>query len=396
MRICRVATVPFMFLHHLNSQIEATLAAGHEVYLVSSPSSGFRDGIQDDLKFSGMLFHGIEIPRKISPLADLGALIALYRFFRQGRFDVVHSITSKAGLLCAVAAMAAGVPLRMHTFIGQPWAGLSGPIRWVSKACDWLIVRLNTQCYADSESQRAFLVAEGVADSGHIKTLGAGSIAGVDLSQFDAGRFDRRQIKVELAIPVDAQVIVFLGRINREKGIVELVIAFDILSQKGFDKVFLLIIGPFESDSHSLPDATKKSLEQHQRIRVLGYIDAPEKLLAIAELFCLPSYREGFGSVVIEAAAMGVPTVATRVVGLVDAVAEGETGLLVPPKDARALADALARLLGDSQLRLELGAAAQARARELFDSAKVNQLVLNEYEYLSDSRRVRSIKQESS
>jgi len=379
MRICRVATIPFIFLHHLDSQIAATVAAGHEVHLVSSPSSGFRDGIQDDLRSSGIHFHAIEIPRKVSLLADLRALIALYGFFRRRQFDIAHSITSKAGLLCAIAALAAGVPIRLHTFVGQPWAGLSGPIRWISKACDWLIVRLNTQCYADSDSQRAYLVAEGIARDDHIKTLGAGSIAGVDLSRFDANRFDKYRIKAELAIPLDAQVIAFVGRINREKGIVELVTAFNLLSQKGIKNAFLLIIGPFEADSDSLPEATRNGLGRDPRIRVLGYIEAPEKYLAVADVFCLPSYREGFGSVVIEAAAMGVPAVATRVVGLVDAVVEDRTGLIVPAKDADALADALARLLENPQLRLQLGMAAQARARALFESNAVNQLVINEY-----------------
>lgn len=387
MRICRVATVPFIFLHHINSQIQATLAAGHEVYLVSSPSSGFRDGIQNDFQLDDVHFHAIEISRKMSLCADCRALLDLYRYLLQGRFDVVHSVTSKAGFLCAIAAMAARVPIRLHTFIGQPWAGLSGPTRWISKACDWLVARLNTQCYVDSESQRAFLIAEGVAASGHVKTLGAGSIAGVDLLRFEAGRFEKRLIKAELAMPDDAQVIVFIGRINRDKGIVELVTAFNLLLQKGFNNLFLLVVGPFEADSHSLPEATKKSLEGHPHIRMHGYSNAPEKYLAAADVLCLPSYREGFGSAVIEAAAMGVPTVATRVVGLVDSVVEDRTGLLVPPKDADALADALARLLGDPQLRRELGVAAQARARALFGSTTVNQFVLKEYEDLSQRRK---------
>lgn len=386
MRICRVATIPFLFLHHLDSQIAATAAAGHEVHLVSSPSSGFRDSIRYELRLGGVRFHAIEIPRKVSPLSDLRALIALYRLFRREGFDLVHSVTSKAGFLCAIAAMAAGVPIRLHTFIGQPWAELSGPIRWISKACDWLIVRLNTQCYADSDSQRVFLAAEGIADIGHIKTLGAGSIAGVDLSRFDAGRFDRGMIRVELAIPRDALAIVFLGRINRDKGIVELVTAFELLSRRGFDNIFLLVVGPFEADDHDLPEATKESLEHNPNIRIVGYTDIPEKYFAAADLFCLPSYREGFGSVVIEAAAMGVPAVATRVVGLVDAVVDDCTGLIVPSKDPDALADALARLLGDSQLRRKLGAAAQERARALFDSTAVNCMVLDEYSRLADRR----------
>lgn len=382
MRICRIVTVPFIFLHHLRSQIEAISAAGHEVYLVSSPSSGFREGIEDALPLQGVHFHPIEIPRRISPLADLRAIVSLYAFFRQGEFDVVHSVTTKAGLLCAIAAMAARVPIRLHTFAGQPWAELSGPIRWISKFCDWLVVRWNTQCYADSESQRAFLVAEGVAGNRHIKVLGAGSISGVDLSRFDSKRFDKSRIKNELAIPEEALVITFVGRITQDKGITELVAAFDLLSRKNIKNVYLVLVGPFESDSGSLPETTKHGLSRNPHIRVLGYTDTPEKYLAVADIFCLPSYREGFGSVVVEAAAMGVPAVATRVVGLVDSVVENLTGLLVPPKDETALAEALQRLLEDAQLRQKLGGAAQARAYEWFDARDVNQRVLNEYTYL--------------
>lgn len=380
MRICRVATVPFIFLHHIGSQIEAISAAGHDVYLVSSPSSGFRESIQDALSLPGVHYFPIEIPRRISPIADFRAVISLYAFFRQGRFDVVHSVTAKAGLLCALAALAARVPVRLHTFAGQPWAELTGPIRWISKFCDWLVTRLNTQCYADSESQRGFLVAEGVADHRHVKVLGAGSISGVDLSRFDVKHFDKLQIKKELSIPEEALVITFVGRITRDKGVVELISAFEHLVLKGIGQVYLVLVGPFEADSNALPEATRQRMDRNSHIRVIGYTDKPEKYLAMADLFCLPSYREGFGSVVIEAAAMGVPAVATRVVGLVDAVAENQTGLLVPPKDEIALSAALSRLLEDAQLRGDLGRAAQIRARELFDSLFVNQQVLNEYE----------------
>jgi glycosyltransferase involved in cell wall biosynthesis len=387
MRICRVTTVPFVLHHHLRSQIQATVAAGHEVHLVSSQTSGFSGQSGDECPIDGTQFYGIPIARQISPGADLRAMVALYRYFLRNRCEVVHSVTSKAGLLCAVAGFAARVPLRLHTFIGQPWAGLRGPVRSISKACDWLIVRLNTQCYADSASQRDYLVAEKVARKGDIKTLGAGSIAGVDLARFLPGRFQKAQIKAELNIPIDAPVIVFTGRLGREKGIVELLAAFDLLSRDRQSSPYLLLIGPSESGAQAVPGASSQDLANHPTIRSVGYTATPERYFSVADVLCLPSYREGFGSVVIEAAAMGVPAVVTRVVGLMDAVVGDETGLFVPPRDVVALANALVRIIDDDALRQRLGEAARARANRQFDSAMVNDLVIKEYEILRHAVR---------
>ncbi len=365
--------------HHIGSQIQATVAAGHEVHLISSPASDFSGQNDDGLEFGNTRFHPIPIARNLSPLADLRSLLALYRCFREIRCDIVHSVTSKAGLLSALAGFAARVPFRLHTFAGQPWSGRTGPIRWISKACDWLIARLNTGCYADSESQRAFLIKEGVAQDRHIRVLGAGSIAGVDLVRFSADRFDRRKTKAALHIPDQSMVIIFIGRISREKGIGELVAAFELLFQDHPGQLYLLLVGPFELGRNALVRETRYILDHHAAIRVLGYTDTPEDYLAVADVLCLPSYREGFGSVVIEAAAMGVPAVVTQVTGLVDAVVENETGLFVPAKDVGALAGALTRFLEDAGLRHRMGSAAQDRARRLFDTTVVNQLVTDDY-----------------
>jgi glycosyltransferase involved in cell wall biosynthesis len=387
MRICRVTTVPFVLHNHLRSQIEATVAAGHEVHLVSSESSGFPGEIGDDRRIPGAHFHPIPIAREMHLGADLRSLVALYRFLRRTKCEVLHSVTSKAGLLCAVAGFAARVPIRLHTFAGQPWAGRRGPGRWLSKACDWLIVRMNTRCYADSESQRDYLISEKVADGRHIKTLGAGSIAGVDLERFAAGRFAKDQLKAELLIPLESPVIVFAGRLSREKGVVELLAAFERLSHLRRPPPYLLLIGPSESGAQAVPGASDADLARVSNVRAVGYAAAPEKYFAVADVLCLPSYREGFGSVVIEAAAMGVPAVVTRVVGLVDAVVEDVTGLFVSPRDVEALARALGRLLDDPALRQKMGTAARDRARRQFDSLLVNGLVINEYEALGRSLR---------
>jgi glycosyltransferase involved in cell wall biosynthesis len=383
MRICRIASVPFFLLHHLRHQIVSTAAAGHEVVLIASPGaewSGLR-GID------GVRAHEIPIARALSPLRDLASLLALWRCLRAERIDVLHSTTPKAGLLAAIAGRLAGVPVRLHTFTGQAWAELSGPMRWLARAADRVIVALNTRCYADSASQRAFLEEEGIAAPGDLAVLGPGSLAGVDAAVFDPDRY--RDAAAELrrthGIAPQARVLVFVGRVTRDKGIDELVQAFGALGER-HPSAHLLLVGPEEPERDPLPAATRAAIAGDARIHAVGYSATPQHYLAAGDVLCLPSYREGFGNVVIEAAAMGLPAVGTRIVGLADAIADGETGILVPVRDAAALAAALDRLLADDALRLAMGRAARERALRLFEAGAVDALVLAEYTALAGAR----------
>jgi glycosyltransferase involved in cell wall biosynthesis len=349
------------------------------VHLVSSTFSDFGEPLQADLIYKGVSVHSIEIHRQISLLADAKALIQLYLYFRANQFDVVHSVTSKAGLLCALASILAGVPIRMHTFAGQPWADLYGLVRWVAKASDWIIVKLNTQSYADSSSQRDFLVFEGIAKKNQINVLGLGSIAGVDLQRFNLKNFQKFELRKNLGISADAIVIVFIGRLTHEKGIAELVLAFKTLIEHKIQDLHLILVGPDEIKA-ALPLLITQYICECSNIHKIGYDQCPEMYLARSDIFCLPSYREGFGGVVIEAASMGLPTVATKVIGLVDAVVENETGLLVSKKNVNELTKALHLLIVDPNLRNRLASAANKRAIECFGSSFVNGLMIKEYE----------------
>jgi glycosyltransferase involved in cell wall biosynthesis len=376
MRICRIATVPFFLLHHLGGQIAAIAREGHEVVLVSSPGAK-TEALRS---IPGVTHYPIAIARQISIFRDLLALWQLLAFFRRERFDLVHSTTPKAGLLAALAGGLAGIPVRLHTFTGQAWAERSGWVRRVAKACDRVIVKLNTRCYADSYSQRDFLVAQGIAAAGEITVLGEGSLAGVDFTRFNRGRRSgAAALKAQLNIPAGSPVVGFVGRVTKDKGIAELVAAFDQLEHLGCAGVHLVIVGPLEPERDPLPPEVIERIAGNTRIHMAGYVPAPEDYMAIFDIFCLPSYREGFGNVVLEAAALGIPAVGTRIVGLSDAVVDGVTGILVAPKDVTELAKALAGLLRDDALRLRLGAQAESRAADSFDARTVNADVLAEY-----------------
>jgi glycosyltransferase involved in cell wall biosynthesis len=247
---------------------------------------------------------------------------------------------------------------------------------------------LDTHCYADSVSQRDFLVNERLIPASRISVLGAGSISGVDLERFNPKIFGGERSATpqrELGISEQSLVILFVGRLTKDKGIRELVSAFRMLQRDQRD-VELVLVGPFEPERDPLPRETLHELSHNPRIHVVGFSHEPERYMAAADVFCLPSYREGFGSVVIEAAAMGVPAVVSRVVGLVDAVVDGETGLLVPAKEVDALRGALMKMLSSPEIRHRMGCVARERAVRDFDSRIVNRLVVEEYKKLASRR----------
>ena len=376
-RIARVSTVPFFVAAQLKLQIAALGRLGAQVSVVTSdePELASLQGLE------GVRCVPINIPRAISPWHDLLALIRLARFCRKERIQIAHSTTPKAGLLTALAAFVAGVPLRLHTFTGQPWVNMRGPKRWLLRSCDRLIGRLNSRCYADSASQRRFLVEQGIIEAGRISVVGAGSLAGVDVQRFDRHRISAVQgesLRRELNIPEKAPVVLYLGRITVDKGVRELLQAFEALKAAG-SAAHLLLVGRFDVGSGVSGAISPHDVERLRDAHFVKYTESPESYMAIADVLCLPSYREGFGTVVIEAAAMGVPAVGTEIYGLTDAIVPGETGLLVPPRNVSELLAALKNILDDGPLRARMGEAARQRARALFDAADVNRLVIDEY-----------------
>ena len=377
LRICRVSTVPWIFHTLLREQLRTIIALGCEVTLVATPNNELSE-TADDL---GAKARGLYIKRAPSPFSDMCSLFHLWRFLRSEKFNIVHSTSPKAGLLTAIASTMARVPVRLHTFTGQPWVELVGWRRRVPRFCDRLTAMLATQVYADSPSQRDFLIAEGLVPPEKILVVGSGSIAGVDLRRFSRTTWSEdmtRKTRGELGIPDNATVIVFVGRVTRDKGVVELISAFNELAASN-SGLHLVLVGPLEPERDPLPAPALDLMQRHDRIHAIGFAPTPEKYLAAADIFCLPSYREGFGTVAVEAAALGLPTVVTEIVGLVDAVESGVTGLTVPPKDVAALAAALRELAGSVGRRAALGEAGRQRVHRLFDAAIINRGVVAEY-----------------
>ena len=376
-KICRIATVSYYLVSQLKDQAEYLRDCGMDVVMISS------DGPElSKLNLGcGLTHEVINIPRSLKPLKDITALLDLIRVFRKYKFDIVHSTTPKAGLLSAIAAFLLGVPVRLHTWTGQRWVTLKGPMRWAAIVSDMIIGCLNTRCYADSKSQRRFLLDNKITVPHKLEVIGHGSLAGVDLNRFNPNRWtdsEKKSIKNELSITSSAKVLIFIGRVGVEKGIAELISSFQKLIHKGYD-IDLLLVGPRDQDCGGKDFIDLQEIEHFPRIHYLGYSDQPERYLAISDILCLPSYREGFGTVVIEAASMGVPAIGTKINGLIDAVEDGKTGVLVPSRDERAVYIALKKMLDNPDSFHEMGIAAKKRCTKNFDAQIVNKLVFEEY-----------------
>lgn len=361
-RICFVVAVPltaraFLFDH---------MAALGEFYDIDLVANIEDPSARDDLSRVASIVAA-PISRAVSPARDFLALTVLLRIFRKKGYAAVHTLTPKAGLLGQLAAWLAGVPVRSHTFTGQVWATRRGLSRYLLKSADRLMAALATHILVDSPSQRDFIVGEGVVSSAKANVLGDGAVCGVDAGRFrpDVGR--RASMRETCGIPASAVVFLYLGRLNREKGVVDLANAFSRLAS---EQAWLLFVGP---DEEHLGERLRAELGRAAARSVfVGFAKSPEDYMAAADVFCLPSYREGFGMVIIEAAAAGLPAIASRIYGITDAVVDGETGILHASGDIQGIVDVMRILLGDEDRRRRLGAAARQRAMARFSRERLS------------------------
>ena len=371
-KIAMICAVPLTFnapmrMHILKaaSRFQLTLACG-------SDSSHLHPDI-----LSASHFHNIPIQREISPIKDLYALYKLFTLFRSNQFDLIHSITPKAGLLAMTAAFLSGVPVRIHVFTGQVWVNKKGHSRFLLKALDRMTASLATHVLTDSFPQRLFLIDQGIVGKKKIQVLEHGSIGGVDSERFKPDAIARQELRLSLAIPEDAVVAIFVGRLTRDKGILDLVAAFNHASAI-VPNLHLLIVGP---DEQNLSEELRKMVPTAlNRLHLLGQTAEPEKMMAAADFFCLPSYREGFASVVLQAAATGLPSIASNIYGLTDAVDHGKTGFLHETRSIEQICSLLVQYTSNPELRLKMGENARKRALELFSSERLVNAQMRFYE----------------
>ena len=370
--VCLVTTSP-LIVNFFLVPILAGLKRAYRVSLVVNLGEG--TPLPADL---GVAIVHVPILRKVSPWGDLDALVRLVRLFRKSRFDAVHSFSPKAGLLATLAGRIAGVPVRIHTYTGQVWMTHSFIMRALLIAADRSIARNATHLLADSPSQLKVLRDSGIVKgTKQCQVLGSGSLSGVDPARFRPDAPSRAAVRRELEIAPSATVFVFLGRMTRDKGVLDLARAFASVA-KAHPAAILLLVGPDEEGVR--PKVEGICSAYAAKLRFVDYTRHPERYLAAADALCLPSYREGFGAVIIEAAAAGVPATGSRIYGITDAIIDGETGLLHAPGDTNDLAEKMGLLLRDPILRERLGKRARQRAIDEFSQPRLTQALLDYYQ----------------
>ncbi len=374
--LCFIASIPAA----MNSFMRENIRSSAENWSVSMVSNADEEAFLNNLNAR---FIPLLIARKPKPWRDFLCLVQLIILFQNERFDLVHSITPKVGFLSMLAAWLTNTPNRIHTFTGQVWVNKVGWKRSALKIFDKLIVLFSTHILVDSPSQLDFLVSEGVLSKGKGIVIGQGSICGVDIARFHSDEHVRNTVRNELSIGLDMPVILFLGRLNRDKGILDLAAAFtEIASDR--PEVVLVLVG--SEEDVSFLRIQEMSGAHRERLRRVSFTANPERYMAAADIFCLPSYREGFGQVIIEAGASGVPTVASRIYGITDAVEDGKTGVLFTAGDVAGLTQSLLKLIDGPFLRQKMGDAARVRAVELFPSHKITEEMLKFYTDLLTER----------
>ncbi|MCX7817488.1 MAG: glycosyltransferase family 4 protein [Syntrophales bacterium] len=372
-KLCFVTAVP-MTIEAFLLDLLKVLATKHNITVITGTEDPFFL-VRHNLKNIQVI--PIQIKRKISPFHDISALWHLYRTFKKHSFDLVHSFTPKAGLLTMIAGRLARIPIRIHTFTGQVWATKRGLKRWFLKKMDIVITLCATHVLADSTSQRIFIVKEGVSQPQKIGIIGNGSISGVDTDRFSPSAEVRKHVRQRLKIEFEAPVFLFLGRLNKEKGIFDLYEAFKKVAAT-YENAHLIIVGPDEEKV--MEKIYKNARTYRDRIHYEGKTRTPELYMKASDCVCLPSYREGFGLVVIEAAACGIPAIGTRIYGIVDAIEEKETGLLHTPGDVDELSHHMEWMILHQEERQLMGQKARERVKKLFSKENIISVSLDFYE----------------
>tara|TARA_Y100000816_G_scaffold281251_1_gene255581 strand:+ start:490 stop:1629 length:1140 start_codon:yes stop_codon:yes gene_type:complete len=349
------------------------LSKKNEIYILTKNSKEFSEFINKlDLNIT---IKNIPIRREINIFFDMLCFIYILYNLIIIKPDLILTLTPKAGLIGSLAGFFSRINIRIHYFTGQVWVTKKNITRFILKLSDKIISKITTDSLTDSALQKKFLEDEGVVKKNYLRVLANGSICGVDTSRFYPNQNYRKDVREKLNISPDTILLLFLGRLNKDKGILDLAEVVNEIILNDNKRVSLLIVGPDEENIKS--KIRKICSNTIDKIYFVDFTDIPEKYMSSADIFCLPSYREGFGMAALEAGACALPVITSRIYGLVDAVKENYTGLFHEVKNKGQIKDCILKLVEDEKLRKQLGKQGRERVLEEFEQNYVTKEFVN-------------------
>ncbi len=356
-KICFIVSSPLTASSFLNGPINK-LSKVYEVYLIVNLNNHHKKLIN---KLNAKKVFHFEIVRNINIFKDFICLIRMIYFFKKNKFHAIHSVSPKAGLIAMLGGYLSGIRIRIHTFTGQVWFNKKGLMKSILIFIDKLISKFSTLILTDGKSQLDFLIRHKIVNK-DAKVLGKGSISGVSLEKFNPSDEIRLKLRKKLNISDDQWVFMYLGRLKRDKGILDLVDAFLKINNR--KNTLLYLVGDDEEN-------LIKNLKQSSRIFYLPHDNRPENIIQVCDTFCLPSYREGFGSSVIEACSLKKPIISSNTYGLEDTVINKKTGLIFKTGDIDELTKLLIYSINNRQEMKRMGENGRKYVKQNFSEEKI-------------------------
>ena len=386
-KLIRITTVPLSLKVLLKGQLRFMASNGFDVKGVSSEGEELREVHENE----GIAVEAITMSRKITPFQDLKSLWEMWNFLRKEKPQIVHTHTPKAGIIGMLAARLAGVPHRLHTVAGLPLMEATGTKRKILNFVEKLTYSSATRVYPNSKGLYDFILQNNFTQSNKLKIIANGSSNGIDTTFFSPDQvteLERVTLREKLNIQPDDFVFVFVGRIVSDKGINELIKAFSELQAAENNEpagIKLLLVGGLENDLDPLNPETLVEINQNKDIISVGFQQDVRSFFAIADALVFPSYREGFPNVVMQAGAMGLPSIVSDINGCNEIIIEGENGLIIPSKNVEKLKEKMLTLAKDKNLYTKLKGNSRRMIENRYEQSVVWNALLEEYEGLLQS-----------
>ena len=385
-KLIRITTVPLSLKVLLKGQLRFMASNGFDVKGVSSEGEELREVHENE----GIAVEAITMSRKITPFQDLKSLWQMWNFLRKEKPQIVHTHTPKAGIIGMLAARLAGVPHRLHTVAGLPLMEAIGTKRKILNFVERLTYSSATRVYPNSKGLYDFILQNNFTQSNKLKIIANGSSNGIDTTFFSPDQvteIEKVTLREKLNIQPDDFVFVFVGRIVSDKGINELIKAFSELQtvENKPAGIKLLLVGGLENDLDPLNPETLAEINQNKDIISVGFQQDVRSFFAIADALVFPSYREGFPNVVMQAGAMGLPSIVSDINGCNEIIIEGENGLIIPSKNVEKLKEKMLTLAKDKNLYTKLKGNSRRMIENRYEQSVVWNALLEEYEGLLQS-----------